>query len=304
MKKLSIIVLFCDKDRNFLVPLLRKIDKNVKVDHEVICVNNSAKAFNKTDPITKTALFISPKKNIGTLAGRKFGLKFAFGHYVWFIDVDDDIPKIKFFPKKDYDIIQFGYRFYTSEKKYIFTRKKKYELKDIPYDGDFIWCNAGPALWNKWFDRFFLTKIYNQFSDEEIINSQEDFLLNSLAFKAAKKVLFSNKTIYYYNAYNSSGNSQFITLDKFEYLITGYKDAVKIYRQKIKSDLNENDRILNYEVFINCLLKCKLNTGDRLGMLMILKNTVDSKMFLNYLITHNYNAMFVNSVIDFFSKHS
>lgn len=86
--KLSIVIIFCDKDRKYLEDFLKSVEEKVTCEHEVILVDNRN---DKTEKIELPYKTVSPEKDCHILEGRRLGLDEATGEYVWFVDVDDEI---------------------------------------------------------------------------------------------------------------------------------------------------------------------------------------------------------------------
>lgn len=86
--KLSIVIIFCDKDRKYLESFLKNTEEKVTCSHEIILVDNRN---DKTEKIELPYKTISPEKDCHILEGRRLGLDEAVGEYVWFVDIDDEI---------------------------------------------------------------------------------------------------------------------------------------------------------------------------------------------------------------------
>ena len=85
--RLSIIIIFCDKDFKYLSNIINNVEKFIKVEHEIILVDNR----NDQTPFETKYKVVSKGKNCYIFEGRRIGLDAATGDYVWFIDVDDEI---------------------------------------------------------------------------------------------------------------------------------------------------------------------------------------------------------------------
>lgn len=109
--KLSIIILVCDKDVQFLDKLLSQIHEHIKLDYEIILVDN--RELN-TDYLDKHNLkVISNGFNSYNFEGRRIGLDYAKGEYTWYVDADDEIISdlLQKELDKDVDVIQFYAKF-------------------------------------------------------------------------------------------------------------------------------------------------------------------------------------------------
>lgn len=85
--RLSIVIIFCDKDFKYLSNIINNVEKFIKVEHEIILVDNR----NDQTPFETKYKVVSKGKNCYIFEGRRIGLDAATGDYVWFIDVDDEI---------------------------------------------------------------------------------------------------------------------------------------------------------------------------------------------------------------------
>lgn len=186
MIDLSIIVLFCDKDFNFLNSKLQELKQKIKLNYEVLLLDNRE---NNKEVLTfndNNVKIFSYNKNYYNYS-RHTLVKEASGKYIWFIDVDDNIFEIgeefkKFINQNEEE---YYFNFITDE-----TREAGIAaLKYIP-----IWCRWIRAdLAKERLNKLSLVPIC--FFDDDIICAQLDDL------KAKEEIDF---TIYKYNIKNST----------------------------------------------------------------------------------------------------
>src|SRR5574344_889885 len=90
---LSMVIIFCDKDYGNIKNIIERIRKVVKINYEVILIDNREKkkdcplGFDFCDDVK----IYSKDYNCYQFEARKFSLQFCSGEYVWFIDGDDNI---------------------------------------------------------------------------------------------------------------------------------------------------------------------------------------------------------------------
>ena len=105
---LSIGVTVCDKDFHLLSFLLEQIEERVKVEHEVIIIDNREQMLNVETTWQPTFKF---GYNAFQFNARAKIIELAKGDYIWFIDGDDEVDYVDSFDYKE-DIIVFSYESY------------------------------------------------------------------------------------------------------------------------------------------------------------------------------------------------
>lgn len=85
--KLSVVIIFCDKDFKYLNNMVSMVEKFVTVEHEIILVDNR----DNQEPFETKYKYVSKGSNCYIFEGRRMGLDVASGEYIWFVDVDDEI---------------------------------------------------------------------------------------------------------------------------------------------------------------------------------------------------------------------
>ena len=122
--KISCIILFCDRDYIYIPELLNNIHENLKIDHEIILVDNREeyKDIDIEIPDEIDVSYIDMGRNFRQLQARKFASQNATGDYIWFIDADDNILEVndsierRIIDRKFPDMIVFNYNEGYTEK--------------------------------------------------------------------------------------------------------------------------------------------------------------------------------------------
>ncbi len=219
-KKLSIIILFCDKDRQYLPNLLKQIRTNVKIPHEVILIDNC------TDPIEPEGddfKYYAFGYNAYQIMGRKKGVELASGDYIWFVDADDEVlsieeKDIRYLEEND-DIIVFNVR----------TRipiTPEIE-KDFIVEGNLlqeaIYRTVVKTLWNKWIRSGIVRKVERAIPKNLEACSLEDTLIWIGSLFYSKQMRFATKAIYYNRRERGyTGRSNVETLEAYKLHTKGY----------------------------------------------------------------------------------
>ena len=219
-KKLSIIVLFCDKDKQYIPDLLKQIRTKVKIPHEVVLIDNC------TDPVEPDGddfKYYAFGYNAYQLAGRKKGAELASGDYMWFVDADDEIlsieeKDIKYLEEND-DIIIFN----------IISRvpiAPEVE-KDFIIEGNLlqesIYRTVVKTLWNKWIRSGIVRKIERAVPKNLETCSLEDTLIWIGALFYGKQIRFATKTVYYVHQERGyTGRDNVETLEAYKMHTKGF----------------------------------------------------------------------------------
>ena len=233
--KLSIVILFCDKDYKFLPDLLKNINEAIKINYEIILIDNREKEYNKDLKVNGYHFSIYQfGYNATQVQGRKKGIELATGKYIWFVDADDKVKSVacEKLLNENYDIIVFNSNSICSFRERLLTKE--------------IFNNSGVQLWNKWIKREVLQKVEAHITDNIYGSASEDTLLVIGSLKYGKSILFTTEDIYYYD-----------------------KERSFCCRPEIK-DVEHFKRIINgHDVITNCIInmlsaedKSKLELGD------------------------------------------
>lgn len=294
-KYLDIHIIYSDKDKKYLVSLLKKY-RNFKIKNSVNNWKVSLKVHNN-----------SGINNIGQFQRRLEIIRNTpSGHYIWFVDGDDeiinsadlkgDIDNIDIYlfshkmfcgnPKETYEVettfldkntIIEGYNTYSS-KNAIYNQDKPMVLSEI----------LGAALWNKWFKVDVWKNIYEYLKEmgyENIRpNASEDCFYVFYALKNTQKIFYSTTSIYFYRndrslIFNASRN--FIKYKNFLNFRKGHKEITEAILKLNIPELGDHfiyiDKVCHLEKALLCLeiKKALQNVVGEFGkedILDILKN--------------------------------
>lgn len=227
--KLSIVVLFSDRDKNLFRAWFEQTQKNVEVEHEVIAVDNTSDGSLEQ---IEGAKVVRGGRDVGCFAGRKLGFKQSVGQYIWYCDGDDETLPLKAF---DYtaDLVCFNY---LAKHK---GEEEKHICKDpyvMPYKATAktfyhaYWKNmCKNMVWNKFIRRELLENIYNAVPDFELYTS-EDAFLSVLLEMTIRSVEFDNKAFYLYYLNNGMSENTITDIERFKRVFRGTKEAWACYK--------------------------------------------------------------------------
>lgn len=211
---LSIVVVFCDKDVDFIPGLLKKIKANVEVSHEVLLMDNREERKNfKFFP--NGAKIIDMVENMFQFAARRKAIDYVRGEYVWFVDADDWVLPVT--KKRDLPVLEEGYDVYAFNCGIFgndMLSKKGSMFKNIAYGkgelngkneimSDNIPSLLFQAMWNKWIKRSVMKKIAKVVPEGIKAVHLEDALLVALVAKYCRSVKFLQTAYYITNEYRS-----------------------------------------------------------------------------------------------------
>lgn len=230
MKLLSIIVLFCDKDVQYLPNILWDIQNRVKVSHEIILVDN--RENDKSDLPEGNYKINSNGTNAYQFEGRRLGLDIAHGQYVWYVDADDSI--INNIEEKDFrniyqsDVIQF---FYENSKGEINPQPGVVHSDNLELFGMALWC--------RFIKTKFLKMIMRNIKRNIVFSGYEDRYLLRLITDNMRNVSFIDKVYYRYNFDTSVRFSGIFTQEKYDQLEIGIENL-----DYLSSFLKEPERFI------------------------------------------------------------
>lgn len=244
--KLSIVIIFCDKDRKYLEDFLKNTEEKVICEHEIILVDNRN---DKTEKIDLPYKIIVSEKDCHILEGRRLGLDEVTGEYVWFVDVDDEI--LNGFTEEDLKdrhetILQLNYK--VSGKAIIECGEVKNNLKCF-----------GVSNWSRLYKAEKLKKFFKPIKRGLLLNNGEDNLIFCAMMEAREYerdfYIFQDKYRYNYitscsavgeNRSPESIKRAIIGGENFDYLFSFIKDekerefqkkALKKYNKQLKDNI-------------------------------------------------------------------
>lgn len=223
---LSIGITVCDKDYQKLDSLLVQIEERVKIEHEVIIIDNREQFKDEKTSWTPSYSF---GYNAYQFSARAKIIELAKGDYIWFVDGDDDIREIESFDWTE-DIITFSY--------------STYPIGDVHIKDDLITQNIfsydtsviiRPVLWNKFIKKSLFTDDFiNKYRDLKIVTN-EDVIWCYEALRHAKSVRIVDKIIYQHNLGLSNKKDSFSEANLKE-ITTGYKKMTEVLREVISDE--------------------------------------------------------------------
>lgn len=230
-KKLSIVSLFCDNDVQYLDDFIRMIEERVKIDHEVIIVDNRE---DKTKPVKvpfNVKLIETELGNVGILNGRRLGVNNAAGDYIWLVDIDDEISIVDDDSWSDADMIVFPFINYDNA--LLFADLRETVTENLWSKEVLVNCTTN--VWNKWVRSDILKRAYARIPSFECYN-HEDVVVYFSEMEDVKSIKFQPFPIYKYIRYNTTANiatkkavdKSFLNFDKAEQFLTRYSDHKEV----------------------------------------------------------------------------
>lgn len=239
--KLSIIILFCDKDVKYLHDLLKQLEGHVFCNYEIILIDNRTK--DKTEIITKYKI-IKPKENIYLFEGRRIGFENSTGDYIWFVDVDDDIIGDVYQDdfNQNTDIIQFYYDINGWQ---------------IPPGVHEPIEQFGPGVWCRFFKATKLQEVYKPITRRNLkVHTFEDEILLNLVLQTNSSYSYIDRMIYKYRIDRSNIIKLKIkkfTKEDFERYIVGYDELPYLFSFCKNKDELMKKRDKKYEYVLKSL---------------------------------------------------
>ncbi len=246
--KISIIVPIYNTFQ-FLERCLTSIKNQTFRDIEVILVIDGSpddselycKEFIKND----ARFILKTKANGGLFSARNYGLKFAKGDYIGFVDSDDYVSLnyceilYNYALKNDTDVLNFGMVYIKKESKEIrFSIFPKNELiTKIKFRTYLKESSLNKVLWFSWsnfYKREFLAKNNITFNENVLLG--EDSIFNLLCFINSERIFSIREPLYYY-VYNP------LSLTQIKYKPNLLK--------KIEAQFNERIKIHKKNKYIN-----------------------------------------------------
>ena len=275
---LSIVAAFCDKDCQLIESLIDNIEKKVKVEHEIILIDNRENNHSEID--FKNAKVYSKGYNAYQFEARRYAVQFCSGEYIWFIDADDEIFTVDIKNNFTDDIICFNYAikttivqhspmYYYIEETFQnqFTHIYTKDIKNYIREHCSVWDLCGCTLWNKWIRKDLMEKVVAPLPVDEIIVASEDVLYCSLVIDRSDSICFCKDTIYLYKECDSMAYNHTITLDKFKHIIKGHELSSALFKKFIVNYTDYNDVYHNVSYFYAKAIVCEDTEGCFMEML-------------------------------------
>lgn len=231
---LSIIILFCDKDFQYLPALIMNIEKCVFIPYELIFIDNRE---NNKEPfkLKDNWQYHSFGYNARQVRGRKKGIELAKGKYIWFVDADDSINEVsdRSLLESECDMI-------------VFQGKADYvqRLNILSYK---VLCTISVPLWNKWIKTDVLRKVEENIPADLDGSASEDTMLVIGSMKFSKSIQYCSTKIYNYNVDRSScGREQIESTEHFSRIIYGHDKVVECMMKMLTDEDRYNLGLCNH----------------------------------------------------------
>lgn len=268
----SIIIPFCDKDFCYIKDILSKIDTNVKIQHEVILLDNRE---NKNYKVEGKFDKIVINEHNGYNYSRKKAVPEATMEYIWFIDADDTIYEIdetfNDILNKNYDSIDF--LFTDDLNKFCFYKDKKI----VDFFTDTI-------LWNRWIKTNCCLKAFKDLSDCKLCFSDDVILCYALG-NVCKNNFKSDKKIYHYHNNRSLiHNNKKISDKAIDEMFIG----IGHYKEELRKINHEG----NTSTLVEDMISMAEKSENQKRTLNIIIQEFNEKKDLKILYTHLVKAGF------------
>lgn len=263
--KLSIIALFSDGDKHLFNKWLQNTEEKVKVEHEVIVVDNTSDGSIKSDEVK----VVRGGDNLGVFQGRRLGFENSCGDYIWFVDGDDDVLSITKFDY-DTDFVCFNYLCILKNEKGDKVCKDPYPISYKAEGNFYHWSwkeKCKNMVWNKFIKREILEKIYPGIPQFEMYTS-EDTLLSLFVMMVSKSVYFENHAFYrYYKNIGYSEGAEFSDIESATRIFKGTKEGWACYNL-ITTEEERKASGIETELIMLSLCKYALNLTYRMQRIL------------------------------------
>lgn len=263
---LSAIILFCDKDYQYIPSLLKQLDKKLACNYEVIIVDNREKNKTEISAINEfyenhNGFCITPGRNLGQVVAKKTAFEQSSGKYIWFFDGDDepcDVITQTLLDSLKEDLIVFNFGYYKEEddeQTYIECSDKD-EVKTTGFKDAAYLTNIGVTCWNKFISRKILEKIFSYVKTDKVVSINEDVWLISAALNKSRTI--REIPLYIYNNRPDRGisaNKKITSITNFKKIIQGYDETMKLFRIEFPEDCSLYNEKAKRLVDIKYLLK-------------------------------------------------
>lgn len=271
--KLSIVSIFCDNDYQLLSKLISNIREKVKVDYEIILIDNREKFKNESITLTDDIKIYSKGRNIYQFEARRYAVQFCHGDYIWFIDTDDSLLTVaENLSGITGNLICFSYAMRSAsitlpstwrDLKTYFTESNTVSVdKDVIERQHKFWDIIGSTLWNKWIKRDFLEEIIKDIPEDLEIVASEDILYSAICYDRTDKVTLCKESIYIYNYNLSKANSKEMTKERFFHIIKGRKTSRELFRKLLSDGEKYDNTGESVAYFLNKLYFCRTDRQD------------------------------------------
>jgi glycosyltransferase involved in cell wall biosynthesis len=215
---------------------------------------------------------VEPEKNIGLHAARAYGLKYAKGNYIGFVDGDDWIAPemysalVNEIESRCADIVICGAVKAQNNGK---TGRAKVAFKKLEVVDESIlerFCNlefGSGVIWNKLYQRALIMKYATQ-EWERTIDSGADYVVGFGCFSEAKRVVLVPEAYYFYLCREDSMSQLGNAAVNFTIVLSAYARACEVYRAMGEPSLQLLDRLYRKQIQFSsyAISQCQLCLFD------------------------------------------
>lgn len=304
MPKISVIIPVYNTEK-YVKRCLESVKNQIFKDIEIIVVNDGSIDSSKSviqefiDDNKQLNIIYIDKKNGGLSDARNFGIKYATGEYLCFIDSDDYIDinlfsNLEKYINKKVELIKYKFiRIDENNNEIERSLGPEFDIEDGYTAFNKLYTNDNylEVAWLYMYNKEFWEK--NNFQYPKGRN-HEDFALTPLIIIQAKSVVSTNEYGYYYTERKNSittSNDYAKSLQRIDDLIFHYDNMLKQLKDK---NIDGNIKKLVYEYYTNTILyRLKdIRKDDRKKYIEIinerrmLKNIIrnDMKSIIKYML--------------------
>lgn len=286
---LSIGITVCDKDYKNCSDILNQIKERVKIEHEVIIIDNREEFKDEPTEWKPTFAF---GYNAYQFSARAKIIELAKGDYLWFVDGDDEVGEVN---NLDYneDVIVFSYATYPVTN--VHLEPAVYTENIFTYEMADKTCHV---LWNKFYKKNLFTKDYiDKFYGVKMVTA-EDTIWNFVALKNAKSLRIVDEIIYYHKE-GLTNRLGVITLKEVESLLTGFDDMQRIMKDVLgDTDFYRNSMRNTYNTLMIFVPRCQeMKKALRMMLDKIPKENIREALYASVL-PKMFTPMQMKEVID------
>lgn len=218
--KLTVAIVYCDKDKQYVPGLIRNIEDCVKFPHEIVLVDNTTEG----DRVGEGRYFWMGG-NRSAAQGRKKASELAEGDYIWFVDADDEVFPLEE-PDGNFDMYVYGYEIFSG-KDDLFRAEPE---GDYVIEGEWLFNRTtydylGQTLWNKIIRLSVVSEVESMIPLTWTSRPGEDILLYAACYVRSRSVAFRKPVIYRYRADRSVATNPSMTPEMFRAVLYGCKES-------------------------------------------------------------------------------
>lgn len=262
MFKITIVSLFCDKDYHLVDFFLEKLKENIKVDYDVILIDNVSPEYqNKVTSLYEKYPFIyrhPENKNVYQYKARLFALDKIKTEYTWFIDIDDYPEPFEEKDLHDADITYYSYHLVDED--IVLPAQNNIKVPEVFTKQEF----DSLSLWNKIFKTTILKEASKRIPKDLEIRTYEDTILLVAALKCCETYDIDNKIILFKTPgmVHSRDQIEETMIDYISYGVKNSSDVLKtlLTTEELKNFTASGDPFLgNCWTVVDKIMKGKLN---------------------------------------------